>query len=136
MVLNSERSLVGDEASPEEDNSSTIFSRGYNCINSGGEKIFPEEVEQAVKNHPAIYDCLVVATPDERFGNKVTAVVAVRDNAAISLDTVQEEARRHIAGYKVPRELHVVAEVPRAPSGKPSYPKALDIALSGQCKVS
>ncbi|MCB1704086.1 MAG: acyl-CoA synthetase [Halioglobus sp.] len=128
--------LVGDEACLEEDNSITIFGRGSNCINSGGEKIFPEEVEQALKYHPEIFDCLVVATPDERFGSKVTAIVSTRADARPSLASVQEEARKHIAGYKIPRELHIVPEVPRAPSGKPAYPKALELALSGSHKVS
>ena len=127
--------LVGDEAQLEEDNSITVFGRGSNCINSGGEKIFPEEVEQAMKAHPDVFDCLVVATPDERFGSKVTAIVSVRGDAILSLASVQEEARKHIASYKIPRELHVVDEVPRAPSGKPAYPKAVDIALAGDCKV-
>jgi acyl-CoA synthetase (AMP-forming)/AMP-acid ligase II len=127
--------LLGDESRREEDDTITVYGRGSNCINSGGEKIFPEEVEQALKAHPGIFDCLVVATPDERFGSKVTAVVARRGDAALSLENVQEEARKHIAGYKVPRELHVVDEVPRAPSGKPAYPKALEIALSGEYLV-
>ena len=128
--------LLGDEARLEEDNSITVYGRGSNCINSGGEKIFPEEVEQALKANPAIFDCLVVATPDERFGSKVTAIVAVRGDAGISLEQLQADARQHIAGYKVPRELHVVDEVPRAPSGKPAYPKALEIALAGKNKVA
>jgi acyl-CoA synthetase (AMP-forming)/AMP-acid ligase II len=127
--------LLGDEARLEDDDSITVYGRGSNCINSGGEKIFPEEVEQALKAHPAIFDCLVVGTPDERFGSKVVAVVKVRDGAELSLESVQEEARKHIAGYKVPRELHVVDEVPRAPSGKPAYPKALEIALAGKHRV-
>ncbi len=123
--------LLGDEARLEDDNTITVYGRGSNCINSGGEKIFPEEVEQALKANPQIFDCLVVATPDERFGSKVTAVVAARDGADISLESIQEHARKHIAGYKLPRELHVIDEVPRAPSGKPAYPKALEIALTG-----
>jgi 3-oxocholest-4-en-26-oate---CoA ligase len=127
--------LLGDEARLEEDNTITVFGRGSNCINTGGEKVFPEEVEQALKANPAIFDCLVVATPDERFGSKVTAVVALRGNADASLESIQEDARQHIAGYKVPRELHVVTEVPRAPSGKPAYPKALELALSGDYRV-
>jgi len=127
--------LTGDEAQLEEDSTITVYGRGSNCINSGGEKIFPEEVEQALKNHPAVFDCLVVATPDERLGSKVTAVVATRAGEALDLQALQTEARKHIAGYKVPRELHIVAEVPRAPSGKPAYPKALEIALSGQSRV-
>ena len=128
--------LLGDEARLEDDQSITVYGRGSNCINSGGEKIFPEEVEQALKAHPAIFDCLVVGTPDERFGSRVAAIVQLRGDATLTLDAVQEEARRHIAGYKVPRELHIVSEVPRAPSGKPAYPKALKIALSGDCQVS
>ena len=73
----------------------------------------------------------MVATPDERFGSKVTAVVAVRGGAALTLESVRAEARKYIAGYKLPKELHIVDEVPRAPSGKPAYPKALEIALAG-----
>ncbi len=128
--------LLGDEARLEEDDSITVYGRGSNCINTGGEKVFPEEVEQALKANPAVFDCLVVAVPDERFGSRVAAVVARRGNAEVSLAALQEDARKYIAGYKVPRELHVVDEVPRAPSGKPAYPKALEIALAGQHKVA
>jgi acyl-CoA synthetase (AMP-forming)/AMP-acid ligase II len=128
--------LTGDEARLEEDGSITVYGRGSNCINSGGEKIFPEEVEQALKSHPEVFDCLVVDTPDERFGSKVTAVIATRSGGTVSLDELQEEARKHIAGYKVPRALHIVPEVPRAPSGKPAYPKAKELALSGDYAVN
>jgi acyl-CoA synthetase (AMP-forming)/AMP-acid ligase II len=124
--------LLGDEARLEDDQTITVFGRGSNCINSGGEKIFPEEVEQALKANPRIFDALVVATPDERFGSKVTAIVAVRGGVSLTLAEIQEDARKHIAGYKLPRELHLVDEVPRAPSGKPAYPKALEIALAGE----
>ncbi|MEE4191141.1 MAG: acyl-CoA synthetase [Halieaceae bacterium] len=123
--------LTGDAARLEQDGSITVFGRGSNCINSGGEKIFPEEVEEALKNHPGVFDCLVVDTPDDRYGSKVTAVVKLRDGQSLTLDGLQEEARKHIAGYKLPRELHLVDEIPRAPSGKPAYPKARELALSG-----
>jgi acyl-CoA synthetase (AMP-forming)/AMP-acid ligase II len=123
--------LLGDEARLEQDNTITVFGRGSNCINTGGEKVFPEEVEQALKAHPGIFDCLVVAVPDERYGSRVAAVIAPRSGASLTLASVQQEARRHIAGYKVPREIHLVDEVPRAPSGKPAYPRALEMALSG-----
>lgn len=122
--------LTGDEARLEEDDSITVFGRGSNCINSGGEKIFPEEVEQALKAHPDIFDALVVATPDERWGSKVTAVVSVREGTALTLDSVKEDARKYIAGYKVPRELHIIDEVPRGPNGKPDYKTAKAFALS------
>ncbi|MEH6550985.1 MAG: acyl-CoA synthetase [Pseudomonadales bacterium] len=128
--------LTGDESKLEEDNTITVFGRGSNCINSGGEKIFPEEVEEALKSHPDILDALVVATPDERFGSKVTAVISTRHEKVLDLNNVQEEVRKHIAGYKVPRELHIVAEVPRAPNGKPDYKTTLAVALAGDSKVS
>ncbi len=128
--------LLGDEARLEEDNSITVFGRGSNCINTGGEKVFPEEVEQALKAHPDVFDCLVVGTPDERFGSKVVAVVSTRGGAVLELASVQEDARKYIAGYKLPRELHIVDEVPRAPSGKPAYPRALEIALAGEHRVN
>jgi len=128
--------LLGDAARLEEDGSITVYGRGSNCINTGGEKVFPEEVEQALKANPAIFDCLVVATPDERFGSKVTAVVALRGDSSLDLASLQEHARQYIAGYKLPRELHIVDEVPRAPSGKPAYPKALEIALGAEHKVA
>jgi len=123
--------LLGDEARLEPDDSITVYGRGSNCINSGGEKIYPEEVEQALKTHPGVFDCLVVATPDERMGSKVTAVVKAKPGVDLTLSGLQETAREHIAGYKVPRELHLVDEIPRAPSGKPAYPRALELALSG-----
>ena len=128
--------LMGDEARLEDDNSITVYGRGSNCINTGGEKVFPEGVEQALKANPGIFDCLVVGVPDERFGSRVAAVVSARGDARLDLASVQEEARNYVAGYKVPRELHVVDEVPRAPSGKPAYPKALEIALAGDHRVA
>ncbi len=127
--------LTGDSARLEADGSITVFGRGSNCINSGGEKIFPEEVEQALKAHPQVFDALVIGTPDERWGQQVTAVIAARDGSRPTLESLQDEARKHIAGYKVPRELHIVGEVPRAPSGKPDYGRAREIALSGQYRV-
>ncbi|MDY0006160.1 MAG: AMP-binding protein, partial [Spongiibacteraceae bacterium] len=127
--------LSGDAARLEEDGSITVFGRGSNCINSGGEKIFPEEVEQALKAHPDVSDALVVATPDERWGSKVTAVISTRGGKTLSLDDVQGVARRHIAGYKLPRELHIVEVMPRAPSGKPNYAQAREMALSGRFRV-
>lgn len=128
--------LTGDAAKLEDDNSISVFGRGSNCINSGGEKIFPEEVEQALKAHPDIFDALVVATPDPRWGSKVTAVVSARDGKQLTLANVQEEARKYIAGYKIPRELHVAPEVIRSPSGKPDYKWAKEYALSGVGVIS
>ena len=122
-------SLTGDAGRLESDGASiSVFGRGSNCINTGGEKVFPEEVEQALKRHPQILDALVVGVPHERWGEQVVAVVSVRRGGSIDLSSMQEEARKHVSGYKVPRELHVVDEVPRAPSGKPDYRRAKQIA--------
>jgi len=127
--------LLGDEARLEDDNTITVFGRGSNCINTGGEKVFPEEVEQALKADPDILDALVVGVPDERFGSRVAAVVTARPDSDMSLTSVREHARAHLAGYKLPRELHRVAELPRTPSGKPLYREVLAIALAGGHRV-
>lgn len=123
--------LTGDEARLEADGSITVFGRGSNCINSGGEKIFPEEVEQALKNHPDVFDALVIGMSDERWGQRVTAVVSARAGRRLTLEALQHEVRRHVAAYKVPRELHLIDEVPRQPSGKPNYARAREIVLCG-----
>jgi acyl-CoA synthetase (AMP-forming)/AMP-acid ligase II len=121
-------SIPGDFATVEADGTITLLGRGSVSINSGGEKIFPEEVEAAVKSHPDVYDCTVVGVPDERWGQRIAAVVQPRPGAEPSLDAVQEHCRTKIAGYKVPRELHVVDTVVRSPSGKPDYRWAKEIA--------
>ena len=113
----------------------TMLGRGSVSINSGGEKIFPEEVEQALKAHPAVFDCTVVGVPDERWGQRVAAVVALRDGTAVTLEELGAHTRRHIAGYKVPRELHIVEAIRRAPSGKPDYRWAKELAESGSARV-
>jgi acyl-CoA synthetase (AMP-forming)/AMP-acid ligase II len=120
--------IPGDMATIEADGIITVFGRGSVSINSGGEKIFPEEVEAALKSHPGVYDAVVVGVPDERFGARVAAVVAPRKGAAPTLDDLVEHCRTKIAGYKVPRDLHLVDEVARSPSGKADYRWAKDIA--------
>ena len=121
--------MPGDFAQVEADGSVTMLGRGSVSINSGGEKIFPEEVEQAVKSHPDVYDCVVIGVPDERWGNRVAAVIEVRDDAVPPLEALQDHCRTKIAGYKVPRELHAVGQIERAPSGKPDYRWAKRVAL-------
>ena len=114
-------SMPGDAAIHEADGTITLLGRGSVSINSGGEKIFPEEVEAAIKSHGAVYDCTVVGVPDERWGQRVSAIVQFRDGQTATLDELQSHCRTKIAGYKIPRELHVVSEIVRAPSGKPDY---------------
>jgi acyl-CoA synthetase (AMP-forming)/AMP-acid ligase II len=113
-------SIPGDLASVEPDGTITVHGRGSASINSGGEKIFPEEVEAAVKTHPGVFDAIVVGIPDERFGQRVAVVLQPRDpDATPTLEELQEHCRAHIAGYKLPRQLLVVDEIPLTASGKP-----------------
>lgn len=124
-------SVPGDLATIEADGTISVFGRGSMVINTGGEKVFPEEVEAAVKGHPAIFDALVVGVPDDRFGSRVAAVVSlVTDAEAPSLDDVASHCRSVIAGYKVPRELVVVPEVVRKVTGKGDYTWAKEAARS------
>ena len=102
----------------------TLLGRGSQCINSGGEKIYPEEVEAALKAHPKVFDALVVGVADERWGQRVAAVVEPRPGATPTLDDLVEHCRTKMAGYKVPRQLHLVDRMPRHPSGKPDYRRA------------
>jgi acyl-CoA synthetase (AMP-forming)/AMP-acid ligase II len=117
-------SVPGDFARLEVDGTMTLLGRGSQCINSGGEKIYPEEVEAALKSHPAVFDALVVGVTDERWGQRVAAIVQPRPGDPPTLDDLIEHCRTKIAGYKVPRELHLTEAMPRHPSGKPDYRRA------------
>ncbi len=131
LTLDGERWVVpGDFATVEEDGQITVFGRGAACINSGGEKIFVEEVESVLKAHASVEDAVVVGVPDERWGQRVAAVVSPRPGAEVTLALLDAHCRAHLAGYKVPRQLHVVAALVRQPSGKPDYRWAREIALA------
>jgi 3-oxocholest-4-en-26-oate---CoA ligase len=130
VMVNGRRfSVSGDSAVVEADGTMTLLGRGSVCINSGGEKIYPEEVEAALKAHAAVFDVVVVGVPDERWGERVAAVIEVRPDHSVTLEELDAHARLHVAGYKVPRELHVVPKIERSPSGKPDYPWAKRIAM-------
>jgi 3-oxocholest-4-en-26-oate---CoA ligase len=122
--------MPGDYATVEADGTITLLGRGSVSINSGGEKIFPEEVESALKSHPAVYDATVVGTPDPRWGQRVSAVVQLRPGQTATLADLQDHCRSRIARYKVPRQLHLVEEIERSPTGKPDYQWAARVAAS------
>ena len=123
-------SVPGDNARIEPDGKVTLLGRGSNCVNTGGEKVYPEEVEMAVKNHPAVYDCLVVGIPDEKYGQAVAAVVELREGTTLELEELRDFLRQHLSGYKLPRSLTLVDEIPRNATGKAQYPKAKEMALA------
>ena len=120
--------VAGDFARWEADGSITLLGRGSVCINSGGEKVFPEEVEGVLKAHPAVFDALVVGVPDERWGTAVAAVVQANPGTTPTLEELAEHARSKLAGYKLPRHLVLVDEIVRSPAGKPDYPWATRLA--------
>ena len=122
--------LPGDMARVELDGSITLLGRGSNCINTAGEKVYPEEVEEVVKTHPAVADCLVFGVDDERFGQRIIGVFsAISGNEAPSGDEVIAHAKAKLAGYKVPKQLVVVDVVPRSPNGKADYGAARDLVV-------
>lgn len=121
--------LLGDMATVDAAGIVTVLGRGSQCINTGGEKVYPEEVEQALKSHPDVYDALVAGVPDERWGNRVAAVVQLRENTeALTLEAVQAHCRTRLAGYKIPRALVLADRIQRSPSGKADYRWAKAVA--------
>ena len=121
-------SFPGDYAKLESDGTITLLGRGSNCINSAGEKIYPEEVEEAIKTHNDIFDCLVVGMPDEKFGQRIVAVVSTVDNKDLDELDLIENTRKKIAGYKLPKQILFTDEVKRAPNGKANYKWAKSFA--------
>ena len=114
-------SFPGDYAKLEDDGTITLLGRGSNCINSAGEKRYPEEVEEAIKRNEEVFECLVVGVDDPKFGQKVIAVVSLETNKDISEDELVNSTRNYIAGYKLPKKVIFVDEVQRAPNGKANY---------------
>ena len=120
--------VPGDFATVEEDGRITFMGRGSKCINTGGEKVFPEEVEEAIKAHPDVIDALVVGVPDPKWGSTVGAVFSTKGNKPLSMEELQTHCRAHVAGYKVPRVVVQRDTVERFASGKPDYAWAEAIA--------
>ena len=121
-------SFPGDYAKLEKDGSITLLGRGSNCINSAGEKIYPEEVEEAIKRNKEVFDCLVVGVDDQKFGQKVIAVVSMESDTHITQDSLMDSTRAFLSGYKLPKKIIFVDEVKRAPNGKANYKWAKEIA--------
>jgi acyl-CoA synthetase (AMP-forming)/AMP-acid ligase II len=113
--------VPGDYGRLEEDGTLTLLGRGNMSVNTGGEKVFPEEVEGALKSHPDVFDALVVGVPDERLGQRVAALIQPREGRTIDHAELDVHIRKEIAGYKTPRSVWVVDQVGRSPSGKPDY---------------
>ena len=129
-VFDGERySVPGDWATVESDGTINLLGRGSVCINSGGEKVYPEEVEEALKATPGIRDCLVVGVPDDRFGEAVTAVVAPDPGSPVDVDALTGAGDGSLARFKRPRHVVVVDDIRRGPNGKADYGWARDIAL-------
>jgi acyl-CoA synthetase (AMP-forming)/AMP-acid ligase II len=123
-------SIPGDDARIEEDETITLLGRGSVSINTGGEKVYPEEVEAALKADPSVMDAVVVGVPDPRWGERVVAVIQPRDGATVDWDTLHAGVRTRVAGYKCPREIVIVDSIVRSPSGKPDYRWAKATAIS------
>jgi fatty-acyl-CoA synthase len=121
-------SIPGDFCTVEADGTITLIGRGSGCINTAGEKVFPEEVEEVLKRHPDIEDALVVGVPDERWGQSVTGVVELKSGAAFNEISLRDHVRAHLAGYKTPKRLVAVTKMFRAPNGKADYKSARDHA--------
>jgi 3-oxocholest-4-en-26-oate---CoA ligase len=133
ITIDGERWVVpGDLATIEEDGRITVFGRGAVCINTGGEKVFPEEVEAALKAHPGVLDAVVVGVPDEKWGQRVAAIIQARPGADVTLASVEAHCRSFVAGYKIPRQVALVEQVVRHPSGKPDYRWAAEAARAGR----
>ncbi len=122
-------SVPGDWAEVNDDGTLVLLGRGSVCINTGGEKVFPEEVEEALKQHPSVRDAVAVGLPDERFGETICAVVEPTDGAVPSLDELADHVKAHLAHYKAPRQLIVVDTIGRAPNGKVDYKRLKTMAV-------
>jgi fatty-acyl-CoA synthase len=121
--------VSGDAGRLDDDSKITVFGRGSTCINTGGEKVFPEEVEEALRTHPAIFDAVVAGRPDERWGERVIGIVSARAGVAQpAYEDVKVYLADKLAGYKLPKALVWVDEVKRSPAGKQDYRWAKDMA--------
>ena len=128
-IINGKRySIPGDFATLEADGSVKLLGRGSNCINTAGEKAFPEEVEEALKTHPAVEDALVIGVPDAVWGQAVTAIVRLNFDAVADEKLLRAHVRERLAAYKVPKRIVITGEALRGPNGKADYKRATALA--------
>lgn len=127
-VGNRRYSIPGDWARVEADGSITLLGRGSNCINTAGEKVYPEEVEEALKTHESVEDALVIGVPDEKWGQAVTGIVKLMNGSAFDEEALRAHVRRQLAGYKTPKRILVAGVSLRAPNGKADYKSATEFA--------
>ena len=121
-------SIPGDYATVDADGTIRLLGRGSACINTGGEKVYPEEVELALRSHDDVFDCVVVGVPDERWGEKIVALVHARDGHTIDADALGAHCRASLAAYKVPKHVVVVESLERSPAGKADYQRLRQLA--------
>lgn len=121
--------VPGDWCTVEKDGTLTLLGRGSVCINTGGEKVYPEEIEEVLKTHSAVQDALVVGVPDERWGQAVTAVVESTPGANASETVLRDHVREYLAGYKVPKRVLFRSDLERAPNGKADYKATTAFAM-------
>jgi 3-oxocholest-4-en-26-oate---CoA ligase len=121
-------SIPGDYATIDADGTIRLLGRGSACINTGGEKVYPEEVELALRSHDGVFDCVVVGVPDERWGEKIVALVHARAGHTIDTDELREHCRATLAAYKVPKHVVVVESLERSPAGKADYKRLREVA--------
>ena len=126
-------SFPGDYATINADGTINLLGRGSNCINTAGEKVYPEEVEEAIKKHPNVYDCLVVGLQDDKYGQRVVAIASLEENSALEEGELIDFTREQLSGYKLPKQILFVKEVMRAPNGKANYKWAKNEAQENLC---
>jgi acyl-coenzyme A synthetase/AMP-(fatty) acid ligase len=135
MIGGQRYSICGDYAKLEADGSVVFLGRGSLCINTAGEKVFPEEVEEALRAHPAVLDANVVGLADEVWNEAVTAVVSLRPGWSATEEEMKEAVRDRLAGYKVPKRVVFVTNIPRTPAGKAQYEWARRVATGSSSSV-
>ena len=123
-------SIAGDYAQVDADGTIKLLGRGSACINTGGEKVYPEEVELALRKHPSVLDCVVVGVPDPRFGEIVVAVVQVTEDHYLDEAELQAWSTRKLAGFKKPRRFVLVDDMQRNAAGKANYRHLREVAAA------